>query len=223
MSCHPKAGCVFDTRTPCAFPNCEKGRAESERADLLPSLELQVAMRIEVQPRSLRAIAENVAELAIAKGWQKPDWDNFVPKLAFAITELNEAVDWVHGRGKDPVGIELADTAIRLLAIVQGIWPDAWSPGRIEGRRPTRRIGLYQPIEVGVWPIVRHICEAIECWRKNDPRYGKKDAMISTEMAILETFRLADSLGINLITEIETKTLVNALRPHLHGKGQNVG
>lgn len=180
----------------------------------------------------LRALAARVSAIAIEKGWQPPDWEtNFIQKLAFAITELNEGVDWVHGIGKDPIEMELADTAIRLLAVVHGLWPERWSPGRIESRRPptlpsgaiAHERGFYQPIEVGVWPVVRHICDAMECWRKRDPEWAQKDAMISTEMAILETFRLADRLGIDLMVQIQKKAEINAQRPHLHGKGQNVG
>ncbi len=230
MTCHPQDGCPSDTHNlHCAFPNCEKGQAEARRHSNQPAVtgyEFNLLAAAPAPRSDLRAIAIRVSALAIEKGWQKPEWStNFVAKLAFAITELNEGVDWVHGRGKDPLSIELADTAIRLLAVIEGIWPTSWCPGRIEGRVRSQgpAVAYFQPIEVGVWPIVRHICEAIECWRKNDPKYGAKDAMISTELAILETFRLADRLGIDLMDEIEKKTIVNSLRPHLHGKGQDVG
>lgn len=176
---------------------------------------------------SLRTIASRIRETADEKGWQKPDWEtNFVQKLAFALTELDEGVQWVHGTGADPLGEELADTAIRLLDVVHAIWPERWSPGRIEDRRSVPKpvhVGAFQPIEVLVWPTVRHICRAIECWRKNDPFFGAKDAMIHCELGIMEIFRLADRVGIDLLSEIEKKTAFNATRPHLHGKGRNVG
>lgn len=176
---------------------------------------------------SLYETAARIREVADSKGWQKPDWEtNFIHKLAFTVTELNEAVEGVHGTQADPLDVELADTVIRLLDVVHALWPEKWSPGRIEGRiRPVARIptGLFQPIEVGVWPILKHLSHAIESWRVNDPTFGKKDAMVSCELAILETFRLADRLGLDLDAAIERKVAYNATRQMLHGKGRNVG
>ncbi len=173
---------------------------------------------------NLFEVAERVSRIASEKGFDKADWDeNFVQKLAFVITELDEAVQGAKGIGKDPVELELADVAIRLLACLYGVSGTSWSPGRIEGRRSPERIGVWQPIEVAVWPILRKVSEAIECWRKNDPEIGRKDAMICCELALLETFRLADRMGIDLLSIIELKTIANAARPHLHGKGRSVG
>lgn len=168
--------------------------------------------------------AERVAQIAAERGFDVADWDeNFVQKLAFVVTELDEAVQWVEGTGKDPIGVELADTAIRLMACLHQIWGKDWSPSRITHRREPRIVGLYEPIEVACWRVVRQLCKAIEAWRKNAPGQGKKDAMICVELALLETFRMADRLGINLIAEIENKTSVNKGRPKQHGLGRSVG
>ena len=47
--------------------------------------------------------------------------------------------------------------------------------------------------------------------------------MICCELALLETFRLADRMGIDLMAVIESKSTANAARPRLHGKGRSVG
>jgi len=167
--------------------------------------------------------AQRVHEIAVERGFDAADWDeNFVQKLAFVITELDEAVQWVEGIGKDPIGVELADTAIRLMTCLRQIWGNDWSPGRIDHRQPPACVGLYEPIEVACWRVVRHLCGAIEAWRKNDPVFGKKDAMIRVELALREVFRIADRLGIDLPSEIE-KTAVNRVRPKRHGLGRSVG
>lgn len=173
---------------------------------------------------NLQETAADVSRIALGKGWDKPDWDvNFVAKLAFAITELSEAVDFVHGIDGEPLEVELADTAIRLLATLYGIWPDTWSPSRIEDR--TRRVTSlrFAPVEVLVWPVVRNLSCAIEAWRKNDPLFGEMDARIYVEKAVLEVFLIADSLGVDLMHIILTKSAKNALRPPLHGKRRSVG
>lgn len=173
---------------------------------------------------SLHEVAARVSRIALEKGFDKADWDeNFVQKLAFVVTELDEAAQGAEGIGKDPVDRELADVAIRLLSCLHNISGDQWSAGRIEARRPPARIGVWQPIEVALWPILRKLSQAIECWRKNDPEIGKKDAMICCELALLETFRLADRMGIDLMAVIESKSTANAARPRLHGKGRSVG
>jgi hypothetical protein len=171
----------------------------------------------------LESQAKAINEIANSKGWERPHWDaNFVQKIAFVITEINEGVEGVHGTDKDPIEVELADTAIRILDILEGIWPGKWSQGRVTGRRRnTSR--LFAPIEVAVWPIVKSLCKAIESWRVNAPDSGKQDAMILCELALLETFRVADRLGIDLPCEIEKKCSLNALRPPQHGKGRSVG
>lgn len=173
----------------------------------------------------LHRLAEYVHLIAINHAlFDVPDWDeNFIPKIAFAITELDEGVQWVEGIGKDPVEIELADTAIRLMSTLYGIWGNDWSAGRILNRVRPNQIGLFMPLEVAVWPVLRQICKAMECWRKNDPATGKKDAMICIELAVLETFRVADRMGFDLIKEIERKAAKNTMREPLHGKGRSVG
>jgi hypothetical protein len=180
----------------------------------------------------LREVAERVHAISREKGFDVPHWDeNFPIKVVLFITELDEAVQFVEGIGKDPVEVELGDTAIRILSTLHAIWGDAWSPGRIETRAlPKHVVGrnyaLYVPIEVAVWPIIRYLCGAIEQWRKSKPGEDgthKREAMICIELALLETFRLADLHGANLREIIEAKAVKNAARPPLHGKGRSVG
>jgi hypothetical protein len=179
-----------------------------------------------MQPGTLYEIADNVFRIASEKGFDAPDWEtNFPAKLLLVITELDEAVQWIEGHGKDPIGVELADTAIRLLSTLRSIWGRDWSAGRVEYRRVPSRIGTFEPLQVTVWPIIRNVCGAVECWRRNGtaPVNDFKEAMICMELALLETFRAADRLGIDLHAEILAKAEKNAAREKLHGKGRSVG
>jgi hypothetical protein len=166
---------------------------------------------------NLKQVAKQCDEIAIANGFERPSWDNLVIKLAFAITELDEARDGAHGTGEDPLAEELADTAIRLLSVLVAIWGDDW------GDRVTHRhVSLnsaFAHIEVLLWPIVGHICKAMEA-RRHDNRSRVCQWI---ELAILETWRLADTLHIDLDTEVLAKCEKNKSRPHLHGKSYVVG
>lgn len=175
---------------------------------------------------TLYALAEEVFNVARDRGFDAADWDsNFPAKLLLVITELDEAVQWVEGHGKDPVEVELADTAIRLLNTLHSVWGRDWSAGRVEHRRAPDRMGTFEPLQVTLWPIIRNICGAIECWRRNgtSPINDRKEAMICMELALLETFRAADRMGIDLLSEIRRKSTKNAMREKLHGKGRSVG
>jgi hypothetical protein len=159
---------------------------------------------------TLHEIAAECDRIAAANGFDQPTWDNLIVKLALAITELNEARDGVVGKGSDPIQEELADCAIRLLSILHAIWPEQWSERPLTG--PV--IGTFAPIEVLLWPIVDHVCQAMETRRHDD----RADTLVCIEYALKETRRLSVALGIDLTTEILIKCAKNAKRGHLHGK-----
>ena len=168
-------------------------------------------------------LAKQCREVADANGFQAPDWEtNFVHKTAYALTEIDEAVDYVAGvtgHGEEPLGEELADTAIRILDLLEGIWGDGWA-SRVEGRRPhTDRDSPFQPIQVLVWPIVGHLCKALEAYRHDDRRAAQQ----RLELALLETYRTADLVGVDLTDEIEKKIEKNRGRAKLHGKARSEG
>ncbi len=165
----------------------------------------------------LQETAKDVDDIAKANGFDPPTWENIPIKLMLVVTELDEARDAVHGVGNDPLAEELADVAIRLLSILHSVWEDKWQD-RVTGRSP-RACNGFQTVETLLWPILDHVCKAVEAWRHDK----KRDTMQRVELALLETFRLADLLYIRLHEEILLKTDKNAERPHLHGKVQTEG
>jgi NTP pyrophosphatase (non-canonical NTP hydrolase) len=180
-------------------------------------------MANQVPEPTVHHLAKWCREIADANGFQAPDWEtNFVHKVAYAITELDEAVDYiagVTGAGEDPLEEELADTAIRILDLLGGIWGDSWC-SRVEGRRPfSTRTSRFQPIQVLVWPIVGHLCKALEAYRHENRRQAQQ----RLELALLECYRVADLVGCNLTREIGLKCEKNEGRPKLHGKARSEG
>jgi NTP pyrophosphatase (non-canonical NTP hydrolase) len=165
----------------------------------------------------LKQIAKECDDIAAANGFERPDWDNIVAKLAFTITELDEARDGARGQGADPLPEELADVAIRLLSALHGMWGDNWGD-RVTHRHP-KPIDTWTPVEVLLWPILGNICKAIEA-RRHDARSRVCQWI---ELALLETFRLADALGIDLNAEVVAKCEKNRGRGHLHGKAYAAG
>lgn len=173
---------------------------------------------------SVKELARQCREMADANGFQAPSWEgNFVHKTAYAITELDEAVDFVHGvtgPGGDPLDEELADTAIRILDLLGGIWGDDWC-SRVESRRPSvmRPAHTFERLEVIVWPILGHLAKALEAYRHEDQGAAQQ----RLELALLECFRVADRAGVDLLSAIEAKIEKNRGRAKLHGKARSEG
>lgn len=169
-------------------------------------------------PLSLHELAAASAENAAAKGFDRPTWENFVAKVAFAIGEVNEARDSVDsGEDQTALGYELADVAIRVLAILHEVWRDTWVDRVCNRRRPEPR--AYAAIEVLLWPVVSCLCDAIERWRRDD----RIDACMYLELALLNLWRVADRVGIDLDVAIAEKMAINREREPLHGKVRALG
>ena len=170
---------------------------------------------------NLHKIAPWTNEIASANGFDKPTWDNILAKLALAVSELDEARDGVVNwdmEGQDPLAEELADTAIRLLSILDSVWPETWAD-RVTNPRYR---GMQRPngtIETILWKPLGYICKAMETWRHNNA----PDTCINIEFALLELWRIADMFQIDLTAEIIAKCHKNAKRPKLHGKKQSAG
>jgi NTP pyrophosphatase (non-canonical NTP hydrolase) len=159
---------------------------------------------------NLHEMAALTADIAEGNGFAAPTWDTLPMKLMLAITELREARD---SEDRAALAEELADFALRTLAVLNRIWGDDWASSRIEGRQRTTGSFFY-PIEVLLFPMISHLCFAVEDWRKE----RRVDAKIRIELALLELWRLADRLGIDLETELMKKCEKNRGRGHLHGK-----
>lgn len=165
-------------------------------------------------------------EIASANGFDPPTWDNFPAKLMMVVTEIDEFVDAAEGVENGDCGgtkEELADVAIRLLAMIHALTHGKWNCRVRRYNEPAdyydRRIGWLRSPKDEVWPIVSRISKATEVWRKG----RRVDAIQHIEFAIKECFALADRVGFNLFSEILTKAAKNAQRPKLHGKIESVG
>lgn len=162
------------------------------------------------------ALARRIGEVNQKNGWDLSTYDNVPTKVMMAVTELDEGVQGVKGTGPDPLEIEIADTVIRLLSILEGVWPGQWvlrhgcSPQK--GQR-------FRDIEVLLWPILGFLCRAVESWRFDK----REDVQASLECAIAECRSLARLLGFDLFRAMEAKVALNAARGHWHGKAKAAG
>lgn len=164
--------------------------------------------------------ASECGRIAEANGFQRPDWStNFAHKTAYILTELVEGVDFLHGGDGDPFEEELADAAIRIMDLLEGLWGGDWC-SRVEYRRPREgQAHPFAPPEVLVWPIVHQVGLALEAYRHE----SKKNAQQHLELALLETFRVADRIDCDLMEEIRLKCHKNKQRAYLHGKARSEG
>ena len=168
----------------------------------------------EVEHAKWKDMATRINEVNDANGWDRPTLETLPMKLMIVVTELDEAVMGSIGLGKDPLNEELADVAIRLLHILESVWPDSWTL-----RNSVLNMNLYQNIEVSLWPIVHWLCSATEYWRSDK----SLDTRISLETALSATRRIARTLGFDLVADIKQKTERNAERGHLHGRAKSAG
>lgn len=181
---------------------------------------------------TLANLAKRVVETSIKKGFDLPRWgsdpeeddpfprlgasSNYLAKLMLVVTEIDEAVDSAPHR--DEFAEELADVAIRTLGILSACHAKSWAATRIENRSMSGlqkgRPVVWDRPEVVLWAITKYVVRAAECWRTDD----RKDAGVALELALLETFRIADRCGIDLMAAIEAKDAKNQTREHQHGK-----
>jgi NTP pyrophosphatase (non-canonical NTP hydrolase) len=165
--------------------------------------------------------ADRVVEVNDANGFDRPTMENLPIKLMLVVTELEEARQATTGETTDPLNEELADVAVRLLHILQSMWPNDWHL-RVQDwhyRNTIPRTNPFGQIEVLLWPILAQCCDAVESWRK---KY-EPDMQINVEYALAETLKLSRRLGYDLLEEIKTKVEKNAKRGHLHGKARPEG
>jgi hypothetical protein len=169
---------------------------------------------------NLYVLAKQTSDVAAANGFDVPTFDNLPTKVAFAMTELFEAADAKDDR--TAFTEELADAVMRILGILYPVWGDDWTASRVEQRRrppPGAFCAAFDPVEVLLFAPFRHLCRAVEDWRYN----LRGDVKIDLELALLELWRLADSLGLDLDWSIEQKLEKNKGRGHLHGKVRSEG
>lgn len=150
-----------------------------------------------------------------SKKFETPDWKNFLGKDMLVVSELDECVQGCLPDGEKNAGEELADVAIRLMDVLQALWPDTWTvrPGLYNVQLPPPGMGL-EVLEAMCWKIVHPLCQAAEFWRKND----RDNARIGLEVALAKTGHMAALLRVDLAEFVEKKLQKNATREVLHGK-----
>jgi len=165
--------------------------------------------------KAWKEAAAEVCRVNDMNGFDRPTWDNLLSKSMLVVTELDEACTATKDSIADPLNEELADTAVRLLHILESVWPLDWNMrGYIQ-----RHMSVYHPIEILLWPIVHQICWAVEFWRKDKVH----DTRICLEQALAKINELACRCGYDLFTEVIEKVAKNAKRGHLHGKKRSDG
>lgn len=169
---------------------------------------------------NLHELAAWIRGVNEANGFDAPTWDTLPVKLMLVVTELNEARDGVRGTGADPLAEELADTAVRLIDILQAVWSGDWTPrGFTDAEQKLVGNPLFRPIEELLWKPLGYVCMAAESWRYNN----RDDTRIAIELALRETFALGAAAGYVMFDQVCAKVKRNEQRGYLHGKARADG
>lgn len=168
--------------------------------------------------QELRLVARWIEEVNQANGFDLPTWESLPAKVAFVLTELDEAMQAIDGSGDDPLEVELADTAIRLLSLLESVFGNEWNNRTVSILKIAPH-NVYEPGPVLLWKIVRPLCQAIEFWRHDN----RRDTLTCLELALKETWALSTRLGFNPGADIVEKVRKNATRGKLHGKVRSAG
>jgi NTP pyrophosphatase (non-canonical NTP hydrolase) len=163
------------------------------------------------------SVSARINEVNSANGFDLPIWDNLPMKVMLTVTELDEAYDAVKGAGKDPLGEELADVSIRLLSILEAIWPGMLLEH--EEWFASNPVPIMTEIASDLWLICSPLCKAVEAWRHED----QQKTLQCILNAIVATYDVAEAYNVNLDDEIEAKIEKNSKRPKLHGKARSDG
>lgn len=166
------------------------------------------------------AFADDVLELSVQKGFDAPAWENIPSKLAFVFSEIDEA-ECVKWRGE--LAEELADIAIRTLAILRALWGDCWSY-RVAPTPASPEVARALAFLSGnaatlLWPFIRRTNHALQAWRsgRND------DVRINLEMLLRDVWNFARDFGFTFEDELRKKHEKNKLRSQLYGNKESAG
>lgn len=166
------------------------------------------------------AFANDVLELSVQKGFDAPVWENIPSKLAFVFSEIDEA-ECVKWRGE--LAEELADIAIRTLAILRALWGDTWSY-RVAPAPTSPEVARDLAFLPGnaatlLWPFIRRTNLALQAWRGG----RQDDVRINLEMLLRDVWNFARNLGFTFEDELRKKHEKNKLRSQLHGNKESAG
>lgn len=137
------------------------------------------------------------------------DWNGDMAALLMpVVVEMNNAVQLAKTRTQyTPIDFAgtLTNAGVHTLCVLHRCWKDEWAASRIRDRRPLRGPAhLYHPVEVLVWPVLGMVCCACS-------HTSERDQMISCELLLLEIYRLADKMDIDLGGLIEDKIMIRSV------------
>lgn len=161
-------------------------------------------------------LAQRIREVNDKNGWDKPTWENLPAKVMMIMTELDEAYDgwsgYVEGREYANYPEELADVAIRIMDVLEAVWP-LWCV-----RTPKVLGDPYNPVGM-LWSVVGPLCKSVEAWRHDE----QDDTRTCLELALMHLREVAETSGVTLPAWIDEKIRKNSTRGKLHGKKRSVG
>lgn len=161
--------------------------------------------------------ARRINEVNDANGWDRPTMESLPIKIMLVVTELDEAVHAVQNPHADPLNEELADVVVRLLHILESLWPGDWALR--ERNSYYGRELVFQSIQTTLWDVLTPLCSAVEHWRSDKA----VDVRISLEYAFEKTRAIARRLGFDLLQDVQEKTERNAERGLRHGRARSAG
>jgi hypothetical protein len=166
----------------------------------------------------LHETASLCAKIADDHGFDVCTWENFPTKIMFVVSEIHETRDEMYRPYREhKVDEEMADIAIRTMVILETLWP-GWSTGRITQRRLDTK-SVFEKAESLLWPMISYAVKALHHWRNEE----RTDAGQCLELLLLELWRIADRLKIDLDGSIQLKMDVNEQRPMRNGKKRSEG
>jgi hypothetical protein len=168
---------------------------------------------------SYQELAKESRIVIDANGFSKPTLKNILEKLMLTITEVKECKDNLIDGSGDPYTEELADIALRIMDILESIWPDDWYLD--ECSIINELFPVYRCPESYMFPIIDDLSAVAELCRYNDEEKIKM-SLIETLETVINTSYAIPGDTIDLIKEIQSKIAKNRKRGYLHGKNKSI-
>lgn len=174
----------------------------------------------------LHQLAKRANSIAEAHGFERPSWANLPAKLMAVVSELDELVN---AKGTAELSGELADVAIRMVCVLDAVWPSWSACGAADGGlhsmpaqlvdNPFLHLHGHPSVtpEGRVWGVVGWLRKSFEAWRRGR-EVGGQDTATCLELGLSVVCQLADELGVDITLAVTRKCEINAARPHRHGK-----
>lgn len=161
----------------------------------------------EIDIAELESLAAEIDRWAIEKGWKQEQPREFAELAMLVVTELAEAVEAIRNGSQDEpcdkagcnltcLQEELADTGIRLLQAISECAQYGYEVNHVLDYSPTP---AYDNPVSSLWMVVAYLGD------------------IGFAAALAQLYRVASSLGVDIIPAMKTKMAYNWTRPARHG------